>query len=582
MNIALPSAQRTLGVWDADWQWVITAYTLALAGLLLLGGRIADYLGQKRAFLIGLVGFAAGSALGGAAVNLGMLAAGRALQGAFAAVLIPTALSLLAVTFTQPKERATAFAVYGAIASSGGAVGLLLGGGLTEYSSWRWCMYVNVAIGVLAAAAGLAYLADAKAAGRPRFDVLGVLLATGGLVLVVYACSQAVGKGWSATEVLTLLGMAAMLLSLFVLWESRTAHPLLPLRIVWDRNRGGSCLAAGCAVIGMLGMFLLLTYYFQVVLEYSPVKAGLAFLPLTLAVAASAFGIASPLLPRVPPRMLMVPGLLVTATGLLVLTRLEVGGGYLIRMLPAGRLGAELVGVVRAADQAGVDTVWVVDHLLQADPTVAPDQRDMLEAYTTLGFLAAHTERVRLGTMVTAVTFRPPALLVKAVTTLDVLTGGRAWLGIGAGYHGDEARAMGLPLPAVAERFQRLEETLQIAIRLWAGDETPFDGAYYRLRHPVDVPGPAQRPHPPILISGTGERRALRLVAQYADACNVFDIPDGGQTVKHKLAVLARRCEGAAALGIEHMVVGHSSPWTKQALATLAQAIPAVREIHPP
>src|SRR6266702_6283745 len=162
-----------------------------------------------------------------------------------------------------------------------------------------------------------------------------------------------------------------------------------------------------------------------------------------------------------------------------------------------GRLGTELGEAVRAADQAGVDTVWVVDHLLQADPNAAPDQRDMLEAYTTLGYLAAHTERVRLGTMVTGVTFRPPALLVKAVTTLDVLSGGRAWLGIGAGYHSQEAQALDLPLPPVAERFERLEETLQIALRMWAGDETPFEGQHYRLRHPVDSPGPAQRPHPP-------------------------------------------------------------------------------------
>jgi len=347
MNIALPSAQHDLGFTDADRQWVITAYTLALGGLLLLGGRVADYLGGKRAFLIGLTGFAAGSALGGAAVNLGMLVVGRAIQGAFAAVLIPTALALLAMTFTEPKERGKAFAVYGAIASSGGAVGLLLGGALTEYSSWRWCMYVNVVIGALAALAGLVYLVDAKMPGRPRFDVLGVLLVTGGLVSVVYACSKAVTTGWGSAEVVGLLVAAAVLLTLFVLWEARAAHPLLPLHILWDRNRGGTCIASGCAVVGMLGMFLLLTYYFQTVLGYSPLKAGLAFLPMTLAVAGSAFAIASPLLPRVPPRLLIVPGLLVTAAGLLVLTRLQVGSSYLAETLPAEiLLGAGLGCVI--------------------------------------------------------------------------------------------------------------------------------------------------------------------------------------------------------------------------------------------
>jgi len=273
------------------------------------------------------------------------------------------------------------------------------------------------------------------------------------------------------------------------------------------------------------------------------------------------------------------------------------------------RLGSELARLVRGADQASVDTVWVADHLLQADPTAAPGDTEMLEAYTTLGFLAAQTERIRLGTMVTGVTFRPPALLVKAVTTLDALSGGRAWLGLGAGYQGDEAAAMGLPLPPVAERFERLEETLQIATRMWAGDDAPFQGTHYRLGRPDGSPLPIQRPRPPILIGGTGERRTLRLVARYADACNLFDIPDGGRTVKHKLEVLARhcadlgrpyeqiektlstrleagepsdafvaRCAAAAALGIEHMVVITSGPWTTEALATLAAAIPALAE----
>jgi F420-dependent oxidoreductase-like protein len=277
-----------------------------------------------------------------------------------------------------------------------------------------------------------------------------------------------------------------------------------------------------------------------------------------------------------------------------------------------GAFGTELTQVVKAADQSGVDTVWVADHLLQADPTAGPDQTEMYEAHTVLGFLAASTERVRLGTMVAAATLRPPALLVKTITTLDVLTGGRAWLGIGAGYHTDEAQALGLPLPPTAERFDRLEETLQIANRMWADDDTPFEGRYYQLTRPVDSPGPVQRPHPPILIGGTGERRTLRLVAQYADACNLFDIPDGGRTIRHKLAVLAqhcaevgrpyeeiektlstrldagetsdafaRRCVAAAALGIEHMVVIVAGPWTTDALDRLAAAIPAVRDVSP-
>jgi F420-dependent oxidoreductase-like protein len=251
----------------------------------------------------------------------------------------------------------------------------------------------------------------------------------------------------------------------------------------------------------------------------------------------------------------------------------------------------------------------VVDHLLQADPTAGPGETEILEAYTTLGFLAAQTERVRLGTMVTGVTFRPPALLVKAVTTLDVLSGGRAWLGIGAGYHGEEAGAMGLPLPPVAERFQRLEETLQIAARMWAGDDAPFAGRHYRPQRPAGSPPPIQRPHPPVLIGGTGERKTLRLVARYADACDLFDIPDGGRTVTRKLAVLARHCEqvgrpydqiektlstrlqagepadafvtrsrAAAALGIQHLVVLTPGPWTADLLAVLAAAIPTLRE----
>jgi F420-dependent oxidoreductase-like protein len=265
-------------------------------------------------------------------------------------------------------------------------------------------------------------------------------------------------------------------------------------------------------------------------------------------------------------------------------------------------LGSELAAIAVAADEAGLDTLWLPDHLIQADPTSTPDA-EMLEAYTTLGFLAAQTRRVRLGTLVTGATFRPPALLIKAVTTLDVLSGGRAWLGIGAGYHDDEAREMGLPLPPIAERFERLEETLRLALQMWAGDRTPFEGRHYRLERPVNSPPALHAPHPPILIGGMGEHKTLRLVAQYADACNLFDIPDGGATIRHKLDVLARHCEAVgrpydeiektvstrlnpdessaefaercaalAALGIEHAMVIVTAPWTEDAVARLAGA----------
>ncbi|WP_246187022.1 TIGR03560 family F420-dependent LLM class oxidoreductase [Microlunatus speluncae] len=278
---------------------------------------------------------------------------------------------------------------------------------------------------------------------------------------------------------------------------------------------------------------------------------------------------------------------------------------------PTG-LRANLIKVAEAADAAGIDTLWVPDHLLQADPTVSPDATDMLEAYTTLGFLAARTERVRLGTMVTGVTFRAPALLIKAVTSLDVLSGGRAWLGIGAGYHGGEADRMGLEMPPVAERFVRLEETIQLALQMWRGDESPFEGRQLKLSGPAGSPLPLSAPHPPILIGGDGEKKTLRLVARYADACNLFDIPDGGQTVRRKLAVLARHCadvgrpygeivktigtrllpgessddfvrrmEAHAALGFDQVGLVSSQAWTPETLAVLAEAVPKLAQLEP-
>jgi EmrB/QacA subfamily drug resistance transporter len=401
MNIALPSAQTALAISDADRQWAITAYTLAFGGLVLLGGRIADLVGRRRTFLIGLLGFAAASAVGGAAVDLGMLIGARAAQGAFGALLAPTALSLLAVTFQGARERARAFAVYGAIAGGGAAVGLLLGGVLVQYLGWRWCLYVNVPIVLAAAAGGWLVLPRPAPMDGERLDVLGALLASGGLAALVFACSRAVTSGWTSALVLGLLMASAALLGSFVLLESRVRQPLLPLRLLADRNRAGVYLAVALAVAGMLGLFLFLTYYLQVVLRFSPVAAGLAFLPLSAAVLCSSQVFASRLLPRVPPRALVVPGLLVAAGAMLLLTQLTPGSGYVSHVLPAEILlglgmGCVFVPAFSVATQgvamreAGVASA-VVNTAQQVGGSVGTALLNTIAAGATAAYVAAHS-----------------------------------------------------------------------------------------------------------------------------------------------------------------------------------------------
>ena len=204
----------------------------------------------------------------------------------------------------------------------------------------------------------------------------------------------------------------------------------------------------------------------------------------------------------------------------------------------APRLGTVLADVASAADEAGFERISVMDHLWQI-AVIGPPEHEMLEAYTALGFLAAHTKRAKLLTLVTGVVYRDPGLLAKAVTTLDVLSGGRAMLGIGAAWNEDESRGLGLLFPPTAERFERLEEALQICRQMFHGDETPYRGKHYRLDRPLNSPAPLSRPHPPILIGGGGEKKTLRLVAQYADACNLFPVPD----VARKLDVLRKHCD---------------------------------------
>ena len=319
VNIALPSAQHDLGFSNADRQWVVTAYSLAFGSLLLLGGRLSDLFGQRRMLIIGLTGFAAASALGGAATGFGMLVTGRAIQGAFGALLAPAALSTLAVTFSDPAERGKAFGVYGAIASAGGAVGLLLGGVLTEYLSWRWCLYVNVVLALVAVTGAVRLLVNQPRSTKVHLDPAGTILVVAGLVGVVYGLSEAETKGWGAPTTIALLAAGVVLLAAFVLVERRVPHPLLPLRIVLNRFRGGSYLAIGLSAIGLFGVFLFLTYYLQLILRYSPVTTGLAFLPMIAALIATSTAVSAVLLPRVGPRILIPAGMLVAAAGLVIM-----------------------------------------------------------------------------------------------------------------------------------------------------------------------------------------------------------------------------------------------------------------------
>ncbi|MBL1098947.1 MFS transporter [Streptomyces coffeae] len=335
VNIALPSAQADLGISDGNRQWVITAYALAFGGLLLFGGRIADLWGRKQTFIVGLVGFAAASALGGAAVNSAMLLGARALQGVFGALLAPAALSLLAVMFTDAKERAKAFGVFGAIAGGGGAVGLILGGVLTEYMDWRWTFFVNIPFAAVAAAGAFAVIREpVESRNRSRLDIPGVILATTGLVALVYGFTRAESDGWTAGWTIGLFIASAVLLTAFAVVESQTKAPLLPLRVVTERNRGGVYISMGLAIIGMFGLFLFLTYYMQIVKGYSPVKTGLSFLPMIAGMIVGSTQIGTRLMTRVPARLLMGPGFVVAAVGMLMLTQLDLDTSYTWQILP--------------------------------------------------------------------------------------------------------------------------------------------------------------------------------------------------------------------------------------------------------
>ena len=336
VNIALPSAQRALGFDDASRQWIVSGYALAFGSLLLLGGRLADRIGYRRAFLIGMIGFAVASALGGASVSLAMLIVARVLQGVFAALLAPAALSLITTTFTTGAERARAFGVYGAVAAAGGGTGLLIGGLLTEHLSWRWCLYINIAFAIVAVVGTLVAVREPTRSGpRPAIDIPGAVLITVGLFAVVLGLSTTATAGWSDVSSWGPLLLGGVLITAFVLVQHRSEHPLLPLRVLADRDRIGGNVALLISSVALFGLFLFLSYYLQETLGFGAVLNGLAYLPMIVAVTFCAAVLAGRLTARLGGKVVVPAGMLLTAIGILLLTRLDADSGYVADILPS-------------------------------------------------------------------------------------------------------------------------------------------------------------------------------------------------------------------------------------------------------
>jgi MFS family permease len=377
VNIALPSAQRSLGFPNSDRQWVVTAYALAFGSLLLVGGRLGDMYSRKWVFITGLVGFAVSSAIGGAAVSFEMLVAARTLQGAFGAILAPSALGTLVSTFQDPRERGRAFGVFGSVAAGGGGVGLILGGVLTQYLSWRWTLYINLVFAVIAVVGALVYMRGSRPATRLRMDWPGAVLACAGLFLIVFGFSHAETAGWSDGLTVGSLVLGAVLFAVFVAAERRSSHPLLPLRVILDRTRGGSYVAVGLSGIAVFGVFLFLTYYLQEVKGYSPVTSGLAFLPMIGCILLSSNVSSIVTLPRFGPRVLITTGML---SALLIM-----GLGFGMIFAPA--INTATAGVQR--QDSGVASA-LVNTMQQVGGSIGTSALSTIGLTATATYLAAH------------------------------------------------------------------------------------------------------------------------------------------------------------------------------------------------
>ncbi len=437
--VALPSAQHALHISVANRQWVMSAYTLVFGSFLLLGGRIADYLGRRRVFVVGLLGFGIASALAGLAQNSAMLFGARALQGGFAAVMAPAALSLLTVTFTEAHERARAFGVYGAIAGGGAAIGLVLGGVLTEYASWRWTLLINAPIALVTAFAASRFIKESRVETRHGYDLPGALTSTAGLFLLVYGFTMVASHGWGSSLTISLLAGAVVLLSAFVIIEMRSSHPLLPLKVILEKNRGGSFLSSLFVGSALLGTFLFLTYFLQGILGYSALRTGFAFLPFSGGIILGAT-LSSRFLPRTGPRNLMIAGLSLATLGLIWFSRLGADSTYLAHVLAPEILvsvgmGLAFVPMNSTAlfgveeDSAGVASA-LVNTTQQVGGALGTAFLNTVAASSTAAFLVSHATTATLVRAATVhgytTAFEVSALLIAmAALVAGVLVGSR-------------------------------------------------------------------------------------------------------------------------------------------------------------
>ncbi len=500
VNIALPSAQHALGFPNSDRQWVVTAYSLAFGSLLLVGGRLGDMFSRKWVFITGLAGFALASALGGAAVSFGMLVAARALQGAFGAILAPSALGTLVSTFTDPRERGRAFGVFGSVAAGGGAVGLILGGALTQYLSWRYTLYVNLVFAVIAITGALVYIRSTRPVTRPQMDWPGAILACVGLFLIVFGFSHAETAGWTAALTIGSLVVGVLVLAGFVLAEQRVSHPLLPLHVILDRTRGGAYLTVFLSGIALFGVFLFLTYYMQLIKGDSPLTTGLLFLPLIGCILISSNLSSIVLLPRFGPRALISSGMLLGVIGMIYLTRLTAAASYLSGALPAllimglgfGLIFAPAINTATAGvprEDSGVASA-LVNTMQQVGGSIGTSALSTIALTATTSYLVAH----HTGPLA------PANAAVHGYTVAFAISAGL--FGLGA-----------IAAITVLPSRHRLEE-----LRNQAAAPTPVPAA----AEPARTPGPEPVPAPaPESAPGPAMEPALARAAEPAPAMHL-------------------------------------------------------------